>query len=439
MNCHVVTRRRLLKGAAAAAAPWIVPASALGRAARPAPSDRTTVGCIGVGLKGSGGAASFLGLENVQLVAVCDVDSHARDGARAYVDDYYGRQAGRVQWRGCAAYSDFRELLNRDDIDAVLVATPDHWHVPIAIAAIRSGKDVYGEKPMGVTIREGRALVDAVRRYGRIFQHGTQLRSTANVRRACEMVRNGVLGRVHTVRIGSPAGLTMGDAAPAPVPEGFDYELWQGPAPAYPYTPDRVKVAGKLPGWYFVRDYSPSGWIAGYAVHDIDIAQWALGHERTGPLAVEGEGDYPAGGLFDTVTRYRLEYTYPGGTRVIVASLDRHPDHGVTFIGEHGSIYVRDKLRSQPEALLDRPLGPDAVRLYASSHHEADFIDCVRTRREPIAPVEAGHTATSACLMGDIAMRLGRRLEWDAGAERFRGDPEADRRLSRAMRAPWSL
>ena len=423
-----LNRRRFLAGAAAGlAAPYVVPSSAMGLAGTVAPSNRIGVGCIGVGGKGTHGMRNLLGLQDAQVIAVCDVERETRDNAARLANLPPG-----------AAYNDFRELLARTDIDAVQVATPDHWHVLAAIAAVEAGKDVYCEKPLSNTIAEGRALVNTVQRYGAVFQHGIQLRSIRNVRFACELVRNGRIGTLQKVVIGSPPGLETGDHPPEAVPEGFDYDMWLGPAPYAPYTPWRVKLPGQLPGWYFISDYSKSGWIAAFAVHDIDIAHWGMDTELTGPVEVEGEGVFPRQGLYDTVLTYRLEYRYANGITLVITSTDQNP-HGVRFVGTEGWIFTRSGIDAEPKSLLGEVIGPNEVHLDESRLHEENFVDCVKTRSETITPAEVAHRSTSVGLIGGIALKLHRKLRWDPGLERFVDDPEANELLTYAMRAPWRL
>jgi len=372
-------------------------------------------------------AGGLVRIAGVQPLAVCDVWRPAREGL-----------GKKLKLPPENAYNDLRDLLARDDIDAVAIATPDHWHMPAAIAAIRAGKDVYCEKPLSNTIHEGRALVTTAQRYGAVFQHGTQLHSYAGVRRACELVRNGRLGKLKEIVIGSPPGRATGVHPEMPVPDGLDYDLWLGPAPQAPFTNARVFRHGRLPGWYFVSDYSLSGWIAGFGVHDLDIAQWAIGMERSGPVRIEGAGVYPQGGLFDTILTYRIEFTYANGVKIVMTDTGKNR-HGVKFIGEKGWIFTRGGIEAQPRSLLDEKIGPDETRLYASPGHAQNFIECVRTRRETITPPEIAHRATSTALLGGIACQLRRPLQWDPEKERFVNDSEADRLLCYAMRAPWQV
>ena len=362
-----------------------------------------------------------------RIAAVCDVYQPAREWFRNH-----------YQLSPKDSYRDFRELLARKDIDAIAIATPDHWHVPIAIAAVKAGKDVYCEKPLSNTIREGRLLVETVRRYGAIFQHGTQLHSMSGVRRACELVRSGRIGRLKKIIIGSPPGLATTVHPPMPIPKDLDYNLWLGPAPWAPYTYARVFRYKGYPGWYFISDYSKSGWIAGYGVHDLDIAQWGIGMERTGPVFIEGQGVFPRQGLFDTVLTFEIHFRYANGVTIEMTDTGRNR-HGVQFIGEEGWIFTRGGIEAKPEWLLREKLGPHDVHLERSPGHAQNFIDCVRTRRQTITPPEIAHRATSTALLGGIALRLGRPLRWDPEKEEFVDDPAANRLLSCAWREPWDL
>ncbi len=426
------TRRQFLRSTAAAACgtvafPTLIPSRALGLAGTTAPSNRVTMGFIGCGGRMNGVLGGFKGLPDVQPLAVCDVWKPNLD-----------RVVKNAGVQPTDAVVDFRELVARDDIDAVAIASPDHWHVPQSIAAIEAGKDVYCEKPLSNTVTEGRKLVDAVQRYGAVFQHGTQLHSYSGVRRACELIRNGRIGELKEIVIGSPPGRTTGQHGTMPVPDGLNYDLWLGPAPVEPYTKARVFREGGLPGWYFVSDYSKAGWIAGYGVHDLDIAQWALGVERSGPVSIEGTGVYPAAGLFDTITTYRIEFQYANGRKIVMTDTGQNR-HGVKFVGTDGWVFTRGGIEAEPKTLLRQSIGPRHVHLYNSPGHARNFIDCVKSRAETITPAEIAHRATSTALLGGIACQLRRRLQWDPEQERFINDPEANRLLACPMRHPWSV
>jgi hypothetical protein len=343
------------------------------------------------------------------------------------VDSYYDQE-------GCAAYNDFRQLLARDDIDAVLIATQDHWHILQGIAAAKAGKDMYVEKPLSLTIAEGRALCDAVTRNGRVFQHGTQQRSSRDFRFACELVLNGRIGELHTIQVGSPASGELEDQPKMPIPEGFDYDMWLGPAPWKPYTEKRCLT----PYWYFISDYS-IGYVAGWGVHHIDIAQWGNNSERTGPIEIEGTGVFPKGGLCDTATAWDIEMKYANGVRLVYTD-EKKCKQGIRFEGAEGWVFVnRSEIDAQPKSLLESMIQPNEKHLYESSNHQRNFLDCIKTRQETICPVEVAHRSTTICHVSQIAMVLERKLRWDPAGERFIDDSEANRMLSKAMRSPWHL
>ncbi len=432
------TRRDFLKSASAAAIgamgiPLFIPSSALGRSGTVAPGNRITIGCIGVGGMGTGNMNSFLGIPEAQIIAVCDVDAKHRAEARSTVETRTGR-------KGVAEYNDFRELIARTDLDAVSIAVPDHWHALIATAAAKAGLDIYGEKPLGYTIAEGRAIVDAVDRYGVVWQTGSWQRSVRNFRTACELVRNGRIGKVHTVRVGLPAGYSVseqGGFRPAPVPEGFDYDMWLGPAPGVPYCPNRCH-------WNFrwISDYS-GGQLTDWAGHHCDIAQWGMGTELTSPVEIEGVGEFPKAkdGLFDTAKSYRFVCTYKEGFTMIVADRDQQPKGmGVHFEGTDGWIWVdREGFDASSKSILASVIGPGEIHLYKSDDHHQNFLDCVRSRAATITPARVAHRSIMIGHLGLIAMKLRRKVRWNPEAERFLDDPEADRLLSRPMRSPWHL
>jgi predicted dehydrogenase len=418
-------RRGFLRiGAAGLALPSIIPGSALGKNGATAPGNRITVGLIGTGGRMGGVWGALSRVPGVQCVAVCDVQSSRRESYRK-----------RLKLRSEDGYVDYRDLVARNDIDAVAIASPDHQHVPQAVAAIRAGKDVYCEKPLSNTIGEGRVLVETAKRYGAVFQHGTQLHSMGGVRRACELVRNGRIGKLQQIVIGSPPGRATGWPKTEPVPEGFDYDLWLGPAPEAPYCGLRVR---SLPGWYFISDYSKAGWIAGYGVHDLDIAQWGMGLERSGPVSIEGRGVYPTDGLFDTILTYDLEFEYANGVKLIMTDTGKNR-HGVKFIGDKGWVFTRGGIEAEPKSLLREVIGPGETHLYRSPDHARNFIDCVKSRGETITPAEIAHRATSSALLGGIACQLGRKLRWNPAKERFIDDDTANGLLRCTMRSPWGV
>lgn len=429
-----ISRRRFLTATSAAAlgAPWIVAASSLGRAQTPAASERVTVGIIGVGGRGMTHLRGFLG--ESQVVAVADPYSRRRLAAKDHVEAHYAEVLAKGTYCGCTAYNDFRELLGRDDIDAVSICTPDHWHAAQAVAAAESGKDVMCEKPLSVTLAEGRAVCDAMKRCGRIFQHGTQRRSERGFALACELVRNGRIGRLHTVRVSSEPSHANPNDPPAPVPDGFDYDLWLGPAPWAPYSPRRCIT----PWWYFIADYT-IGFVAGQGVHFTDVAQWGMGADDTGPVEIEGRGEFPTDGLCNTATQWHVEMTFANGVKLIYDDHRAFP-MGVIFEGTEGKVMAMcGGISTEPASLLTTTLKPHEIRLQRPRWHIADFIHSVKTRQPTAAPVEAAHRASSLCHLAHIAMLTGRKLKWDPLREQFLDDAQASRHLTRGMRPPWHL
>jgi predicted dehydrogenase len=425
----LTTRRSVLKGMTATAltAPFIVPSTVLGTGDRPAPSERITIGSIGVGGRGTDVMKSFLKHPEAQVVAVCDPFRNRRLEACEIVDTYY-------EQKGCKDYNHFRDLLARDDIDAVCIATPDHWHVLIGIAAAEAGKDMYVEKPLSLTHAEGRAICDAVKKHKRVFQHGTQQRSDAKFRLACELALNGYLGELRVIEVGSPASGELEMQPEMPIPEGFDYDLWLGPAPWKPYTEKRCIT----PYWYYISDYS-LGFISGWGIHHIDIAQWGNGTDDTGPVEIEGVGVFPKGGLCDTATAWIVELKYANGVTCIFADENRY-EHGIRFVGTKGWVHVRrSAIRSVPENLIQTEIGPNEIHLYESKDHQGNFLECIKTRKETVCPVETAHRSMSISCLSQIAILLRRKLEWNPEKERFVNDREANHMLAREMRSPWHL
>ena len=446
-----LSRRDFLKGTAVGAAfafPAIIPSSALGADGSVAPSNRITMGCIGTGNQGTNDMRGFLRDSRVQVVAVCDVNRESTSGywdgapggrelAKRIVEGHYAKDKSSGTYKGCDSYIDFREIIARDDIDTVLIGTPDHWHALPTGAAARSGKDIYCEKPLSLTIADGRAMSDAVRQYGRVFQTGSQQRSDQKFRFACELVRNGRIGKLHTVKCGLPGGIpdfskNAHRTQPEPVPDGFEYDIWLGPAPWAPYCTARCHV-----NYRWILDYS-GGQITDWGGHHPDIAQWGMDTEDTGPVEVRATiAEFAEDPLYNTATKYNIEYMYKNGVKMIVSSQERG---GVTFEGTDGWVWVtRGNIRANPKSLLESVIGPNEVHLYESNNHARNFIDCVISRREAIAPVETAHRSITIAHLGNIAMMLGRKLKWNPDKERFVNDTEADRMLSRAYREPWVL
>jgi predicted dehydrogenase len=432
-------RRQFLRKAAGgvcAALPLLIPASALGRAGRIPPSQRIVMGAIGVGQQGFYDMNAFMSLPEAQVVAVCDVKRPMCQRAKLAVDAHY---AGAV----CSVYHDFRELLDRSDIDAVSVVTLDSWHVLHALAAVRAGKDVYVEKPLGMSIEEIKVLRDAVHRYGRVFQFGTQQRSSQEFRHACEIARNGRLGKVHTIEVGVHSGAAERSGlkryAPEPVPDGFDYDFWLGPTPWAPYTTARLVY----PHWFHISDYS-LGYVSGWGIHHIDIAQWGNGTELTGPLSVEGRAQFPRDdALCDNPLSWDTRMKYANGVDLIFTGAGpgfAGVRHGITFRGPNGWVWVnRGVIDAEPKSLLKEPFGPSDLRLPVSTNHQENFLQCVRSRQKTISNIDVAVRSDTVCQLAWCAFQLGRPLRWDPASETFPGDPEASRKMTRALRAPWRL
>ncbi len=437
MNTKVLTRRGFLRRAGGAiagavAAPGIITSGALGDAARAPASERVTLGHIGVGGRGGGLLRGFLGLGDVQSVAVCDPFRSKREAWAEQVDAHYADQAGVGADRGCAAYNDFRELLARDDIDGVVIATHDGWHVPITMAAARAGKDMYVEKPLGMSVEQGKALRETLQRYGTIFQYGTQQRSMRHCRFACELVRNGRVGQIQSIEVIAPGGSSGGSTEPIPVPDDLDYDMWLGPAPVTPYTSDRCSTSGS----YFIYDNS-LGFVAGWGAHPLDILDWAHGSDDVVPVEYEGTGTVPTEGLFDTITTWDVSCRYADGVPMAFRS---GPTDLTKFVGSEGWVAIsRGGIDAEPKSLLTSVIAPHETRLVESVNHGQNFVDSMRTRTPAASPVESAVRSDTISHLSDIAVRTGRRVQWDPGQETIIGDETARRMLSRPMRSPWRL
>lgn len=436
-----LNRRQFIQTAAlAAAAPLILPSRVFGAGDEVAPSERIAIGCIGVGRMGVGDLKELIKYPPVQIVAVCDVDAHRAKAAQNAVEKHYAKERGSGKYKGCGIHHEFEELLARSDIDAVSIVTPDHWHAIPAIAAAKAGKDIFLQKPLTLTIAEGRALSDAVRKHQRVFQTGSQQRSESNFRFACELARNGRLGKLQTVKVGFGTDPTCGLEPEMPVPKWLDYNRWLGQAPEKPYTENRVhpQEGYDRPGWLRIRDYG-SGMMTGWGSHHLDIAQWGMGAEYSGPVEITGKGEFPdpKEHLWDVHGAFNIDYTYANGVRVNCADTNTG---GIRFEGTEGWVWVtRGEIKAEPASLLTTEIGPNEIHLYKSNDHKGNFLDCIKTRAETVAPVEIAHRSCTTCILGEIAMRLGRTLKWDPGKEQFVNDPEADKERSRVMRAPWTL
>lgn len=425
------SRRSFLKASAAtagvAAFPTIVPASVFGPNA---PSRRLNMGAIGLGGMGNGNLGAFLNDENVRVVAICDVDANHANAAKGRVDKQY-------KDTGCKTYGDFREMLARGDIDVCSIAVPDHWHALLYTAAMKAGCDVYGEKPLARSIKEGRAVVTAQSRYGRVWQTGSWQRSTGNFYQACMLVRNGRIGKIARVEVGLPTGRpgTMGLRADPPA--GLDWNFWLGPAPYRPF----IKFSDRAPhwDWRWILDYS-GGQLTDWCGHHVDIAHWGLGYDRTGPVTIEGKGEYPTDGCYDVPFKYDFTATYETGVEINVTDASKNR-MGTKWIGEDGRwIFVtRGGLEASSPGILKEEIGPEEIQLIKSAEHHRNFIQCVRSRRETATPAEVAHRSISVGLLGEIAMLAGRKLKWNPATEEFKDDAAASALLMRPYREPWKL
>lgn len=449
--------KAVVRTAPALAVPQIVPRSVFGAAV---PSNRIHVGQIGCGHQSQRIVRSFLVHEDVQILAVCDVNRSGkgyyypdqvlgRETARRWVNEHYAQKTGAGQFKGCEAYADFRQMLARPDIDAVAIVVPDHWHALIAIAALRAGKDVYCEKPLSLSIYEGQEMVKAVRKHRRVFQTGAQFRSCPVVRRACELVRNGRLGQIQRVRtwVDPNSFPSPGPGwQPQPIPAGFDYDFWLGPAPQAPYHIERC-----FHRWRYILDYS-NGQTANFGCHTNDIAQWALSADRSGPVEFEDQGSEfpPKGSLFTAGTKTAFRARYANGVELICETRN---SSATRFEGTEGRLEITlgGRLTTFPQDLKDSVIGRGEIHLPASNpsrtkhvrkdvdaDHVRNFLDAVKTRQDPIEPVEVGHSTASLCILGNIAQILKRKFAWDPAAQRST-DEDVNRMLRRPMRAPWRI
>lgn len=444
------TRRDILKTSLAGAAltvPYFVPSRVLGVQS---PSNRITLGCIGVGNQGLPVMQRFLNYPDCQVLAVCEVNqgskgykdpnkAYGRKPAREEVESHYAKQSDFGSYKGCEDYSDFRDLLTRQDIDAVVIATPDHWHSIMTVMAAEAGKDIYCEKPLGLTIGDQQAMVKAVRQHNRILQTGSHERSNPSVKKLVELVQSGGIGKVQRV-IANVGRHNMVGPGPGwksmPVPEWLDYEMWLGPAPDAPYHEDRC-----LYRFRFNYDYA-GGQVTNFGAHSLDIAQWGLGMDHSGPVKVEHVySDFlPAGSLFNAATHTHFRCTYDNG--VVLECMTGSPDVRCEFEGTEGSVRIDNQGRqfvTIPERLKADRFGTDLPEVYPSNDdHQRNFIDCVKSRQEPAAPVEVGHRSGTVCHLGNIAVRLKASFKWDPEKEQIIDNDEANAMLHRQVKQTWS-
>jgi predicted dehydrogenase len=450
------TRRAFLKAGTAAAAasgfPAIVPASVFGENA---PSNRINVGAIGVGRISRGhDLPGIWQFDQARIMAVCDLDSKRVEQGKALINGFYAKKQGKP-YDGVTGYHDYHELLANKDIDAVVISTPDHQHAILAVAAVRAKKDVYLQKPASLTIAEGRAMSNAVSASGQILQIGSQQRSWKQFHRACELVRNGRIGEIKHVEIGLPGDPSGPDAGPMPVPQNLNYDAWLGSTPEVYYTEIRVHPQADFsrPGWLRCEQFG-AGMITGWGAHHVDTAHWGMDTEHTGPIEVWGTAEFPTHGLWDVHGKFLTHAVYANG---VTMDISGDFPNGIKFYGTKGWIFVtRDEMvtptdpggkaamppkplvASDPK-ILDSVIGPNEIHLYESSDQHGNWLDCIRSRKAPIAPAEVGHRACSTCLLHHIAMKTKRKLYWDPAKERFKNDDAANAMLSRPQRAPYTM
>ncbi|MCL4176720.1 MAG: Gfo/Idh/MocA family oxidoreductase [Verrucomicrobia bacterium] len=433
---HLNRRQFLAATGAALATPLIVPSRVLGAAGQTPPSERITMGVVGWGMMGPGNTGSFMAQRDCQVVAACDLDQEHLEQAVNAVNGHYKN-------RDCKAYHDYRELMARDDIDAVMLAVPDQWHALTAVEAASHKKDIYGEKPLARTIAEQQAIVQAVQRNQRIWQTGSWQRSVANFHKAAEIVRSGLIGKVSRVEVGLPSGhhdfAGTGDKRQVTDPPArLDYDFWIGPSRMMPYIEARVHMNWR---WHY---NTGGGQLLDWIGHHGDIAHWGLDFDGTGPLEIEGKGEFPPeDAIWNTCTNYRVTLKYPGDVTMIMAGGHADIRGGTKWIGTDGWVWVdRGGFESSNPEWNDLTRLPDdlrKVKLYESRNHHRNFLDCVKSRKPTITPVETAHRSAVPGHLGLISMMVGRKLKWDPEKEVIVGDAEATRLLGRDYRAPWKL
>lgn len=451
-----LSRRQFLKRAAFVAGPMILPSRVLFGASTP--SNRVNVALIGCGGRGLYETRCYLRSNAARVVAVCDPWESKRLRAKQVFEQAYAQEKRSGTYKGCEAYADFREVLAHADVDGVYIATSDHWHVPITIAAARAGKDVHCEKPLGLCIQWDLAARETVRRYARVFQYGAERRSTASARHAIELVLNGYIGKVKEIYVISPASVKGPVDDPVlPVPPELDYDLWLGPAPWAPFSRGRCMATGAGNGIFHIYDYA-IGFIAGWAAHPLDQVQWWADNCRMGiPLTYEGSGQLPDEGLFDCLIQWDVRCQYANGLtiRFMDNQTARQQDipgirdsNAATFVGTDGWVCINyNEIRTEPASLRNVVIGPDERRLpgtpplgsgYAEAHH-MNWIECIRSRRDPVGDIESAVRSDLISHLSDIAVRTGRKIRWDPVKETIIGDETGARMMNRSMREPWTF
>jgi len=448
-------RRKFISNTMAAAAgtvimPTIIPASVIGK--NP-PSEKINVGWIGNGRQGRGDVMGAMRFDSAILAAVSDVDSNRMALGKKMIEDFYTRKTGQSGYVSVKSFDDYHGMLADKSIDAVIITTPDHWHSQPALEAALASKDIYLEKPTSLTITEGRLLSDVVRKQKVILQVGTQQRSSVQWRLAAELVRNGRIGKLHTVKIGLPGDPAGPEAPEMPIPKNLNYDMWLGSTPEVYYTEIRVHPQKDFdrPGWLRCEQFG-AGMITGWGQHHFDSAAWGMDTELTGPVSIEAVAQFPKSGLWDVHGDFMSIAEYKNGVTQMTSG--SYPN-GVRYEGTEGWIFVtrgnyratdsdpvsadqtNKPLQASDPKILTSVIGPDEIHLYESSDQMGNWLECIKSRKEPISPVEIGHRACTVCLVTHIAMKLGRKLNWDPDKEKFINDEEANSMLSRPQRAPY--
>ncbi len=455
-NLHLSRRQflksSLLAAASASAFPTIVPSSVLGA---DAPSRKIQIGQIGCGRIGhTMDMPGLLKQDRARIVALCDVDSKRLQHAKTFVEGTYAKKTGSNSTVTLKTYGNYRELINDPQVDAIAVSLPDHWHAEPVIAGALAGKDIYVQKPLTMTLVEGRAVSDTVRAKKRAFQIGSQQRSEHQFQLAVELVRNGRIGKLHTVKVGLPTDPPGGNEQEMPVPPNLNYEMWLGCTPKVFYTEDRVHPQNSInarPGWLRIDSYC-LGMITGWGAHHVDIAHWGMGTEYTGPIEIEGRAEFPKKGLWNVHGPFHIEAKYAIGATMII---DNNFTNGIRFEGADGWIFVSrgaakvtasdpaiaygKALEASDPKILNSKIGPNEYHTHPSTDHHGDWLTSIQTRQPAATNPEQAHRATSACSLGWIAMKLGRKLRWDPDKETFPGDDQANAMLSRPQRAPYGI
>ncbi len=432
--------------------PTIVPASVFGKSA---PSNKLNIAAIGVGrISRDHDMAETLKYDHARIMAVCDLDSKRLADGKKYVNDFYSKKAGKP-YDGVTMYSDHRELLLNKDIDGVLISTPDHSHAYLGIHAVEAGKDVYLQKPASLTIADGRALSNAVHRTGRILQIGSQQRSSTQFRYAAELVRNGRIGTLKTVSVGLPGDPGGDEELEMPIPANLNYEAWLGSTPYVYYTEKRVHPQNDYgrPGWLRCEQFG-AGMITGWGAHHVDCAHWAMDTEYTGPVEVSGRADFPTKGLWNVHGLFQTEGLYANGVKMIISN---ELPNGIKFEGTEGWIFVTrgnyrasmsdpvlsdantKALTASNNKIITSVIGENEINLYRSDEQHGNWLDCIRSRKQPISPVEVGHRSCSTCLIHHVVMKLKRKVYWDPMNEKFLNDDQANSMLNRPHRFPYEV